>query len=353
MAMTTSCGSSLPVGAALRSLIDAGDDRLPMPGSGRTLERWRALARVAARDLSLVKLFEGHTDALAILAELGADALHEPGCSWAVWAAETPGARVRIERLGPAREGPIRVHGRKAWCSGAAQVRHALLTAWDDDEADTGDGPQLVAIDLAEPGVSCDPSPWQAVGMAASGSADLLLDAVPARRVGGPGDYLRRPGFWHGGAGIAACWYGAAAALARSAARSVARSAFAASGASPGDAPRSASAPGDALRCASLGRLDVALSTTRALLRDGAAWIDAHPRADARAIAIRCRLAAEHCAQQVLHEAGRLGGAAAHCRDRWFATMAADLPVFIRQSHGDRDLAWLGGTLGDEPGWGL
>jgi len=350
--MTAPSSPSSPAGAALRALIDAGDDRLPLPGGGRTLARWRKLARVAACDLSLAKLFEGHTDALAILGELRADVLHAPGQAWAVWAAEAPGARVRIERASPAHGDGIHLHGRKAWCSGAAHVQFALLTAWDDHPADPfaadpAEGaaassmlPQLVAVDLSSPGVSFDPSPWQAVGMAASGTGDLLLEAVPARRVGRPGDYLRRPGFWHGGAGIAACWYGAAAALARSVARSATGG--------PAPAPEAAT-----LRHASLGRLDVTLSTTRALLRQAAAWIDAHPRDDARAIAMRCRLAAEQCAQRVLQEAGWVGGAAAYCGDRWFATMAADLPVFIRQSHGDRDLAWLGGTLGDEPGWSL
>jgi hypothetical protein len=56
---------------ALRHLVEAGLDVLPRPGSGQTLARWRVLAAVASHDLSLVKLFEGHTDALAILAELG------------------------------------------------------------------------------------------------------------------------------------------------------------------------------------------------------------------------------------------------------------------------------------------
>ena len=56
----------------LADLIDAGLDRLPRPASGQTLARWQRLAQVGAHDLSLVKLFEGHTDALAILAELGA-----------------------------------------------------------------------------------------------------------------------------------------------------------------------------------------------------------------------------------------------------------------------------------------
>src|SRR5471032_1151976 len=44
--------------------------RPPLPGHGATLERWRMLAMVAAYDLSLAKLYEGHADAIAILSEL-------------------------------------------------------------------------------------------------------------------------------------------------------------------------------------------------------------------------------------------------------------------------------------------
>jgi hypothetical protein len=44
----------------------------------------------------------------------------------------------------------------------------------------------------------------------------------------------------------------------------------------------------------------------------------------------------------VLDECGRALGAAAYCRDAHFARMAADLPVFVRQSHGERDFAALG-----------
>ena len=83
----------------LAALIDAGVDRLPLPGAGRTLERWQMLAEVAAHDLSLVKLFEGHTDALAILAELGAPAA-APGSRWGTWCAEPPDARVAMRRRG-------------------------------------------------------------------------------------------------------------------------------------------------------------------------------------------------------------------------------------------------------------
>ena len=55
---------------------------------------------------------------------------------------------------------------------------------------------------------------WQAVGMGATGSVEVLFDDAQATAIGNPGDYLQRPGFWQGGIGIAACWYGAACSIA-------------------------------------------------------------------------------------------------------------------------------------------
>jgi hypothetical protein len=59
-------------GAAFAGAVESGRLNLPQPGAGRTRERWAALAELAEEDLSLARLAEGHTDALAILAELGA-----------------------------------------------------------------------------------------------------------------------------------------------------------------------------------------------------------------------------------------------------------------------------------------
>ena len=100
-----------------------------------------------------------------------------------------------------------------------------------------------------------------------------------------------------------------------------------------------------AFRFAALGKVDLSLQTTAAVLRDAAQWIDHHPREDAGAIALRARLAAEDCAKRVLDEAGRSLGASAFCRDARFARTAADLPVFVRQSHAERDFAALGERL--------
>ena len=315
---------ALPAPARLALLICAGLDRLPRPGSGATLLRWQALAAVAASDLSLAKLYEGHTDALAILAELGvAPERIDAPAGWGVWAAEAPQGRTLIELDGAAPDGAVRLSGAKCWCSGAAGASAALLTAWHAD----GRGPQLVSLDLRQPGVRVSEAGWQAVGMAGSASLDVGFDRADARLVGAPGDYLNRPGFWHGGAGIAACWYGGALALA--------------------DALRQALTHGGAaarnpFRWAALGRVDVSLQSTAALLRHSAAWIDAHPAADASAVALRARLCAEDNATRVLDEVGRALGATPFCRDARFARAAADLPVFIRQSHAERDLATLG-----------
>lgn len=68
---------------------------LPLPGRGHTIERWQALADIAADDLCAAKFLEAHYDAQAICADLGVD-LIAPTQRWAVWAAEPPGSDMRF-----------------------------------------------------------------------------------------------------------------------------------------------------------------------------------------------------------------------------------------------------------------
>ncbi len=299
--------------AALSRLVEAGADRVPWPAQGRTLMRWRALAEVAAHDLSLAKLYEGHTDALAILAELHGPALPS-GSRWGTWCAEPPDARVAM-RPEEGCPGAVRLDGRKAWCSGAAGLTHAIVSV--HDEADRA---CLAAVSLRQPGVRVSDEGWEAVGMAASASVDVHFEHALAVPVGRPGDYTSRPGFWQGGAGIA---------------RQVL--AFAARGGKP-----------DAHRLAHLGAIDAALAGAAAVLREAAHWIDTHPADDARRVALNARLVAEQAAETVLRHAGRALGAAPLCRDARFARAMADLPVYLRQSHAERDLAALGQIAVDE-----
>jgi len=324
----------LPGGAApdpldgLRRLIEAGFDQLPLPGRGATLQRWQALAAVAGFDLSLLKLFEGHTDALAILAEI--DGPGAPvGSSWGVWCAEAPEARVALRQSA---DGRYVLDGRKAWCSGAAGLSHALVSCWN-----AAGQACLASVALHQPGVQITTDGWHAVGMAGSASVDVVFSGARAFPVGAPGAYLERPGFWHGGAGIAAAWHGAACAIG-----------------SHLHARAQQAAP-DPVRLAQLGQIDCLLRASAALLREGAREIDRQPQHDAMELALRLRLTVEDCASQVLQLATRALGAGPLCRDARFARLAADLPVFLRQSHAERDQATLGGIIAgvsDHP-WGL
>jgi hypothetical protein len=174
--------------------------------------------------------------------------------------------------------------------------------------------------------------------MRATGTSKVHFHGARAVQIGEAGAYLSRPGFWHGGAGIAACWYGSAAALAAVLHASVARHV-------------------DPHACAHLGAVDAQLASAAALLRETATWIDEHPRADAQQRAMRARLVIERTAVSVLERVSRALGAGPFCMNAWFARASADLPVFLRQSHAERDECALGQTLLDgtdsHARWGL
>src|ERR1700729_1767480 len=99
--------------AAFAEAVESGRLNLPLPGGGRTRERWAVLADLAGQDLSLARLAEGHTDALAILAELGAGP-PPAGPRWGVWAAQPPGPGLTARRTGDG----WRLDGTKQYCSG-------------------------------------------------------------------------------------------------------------------------------------------------------------------------------------------------------------------------------------------
>src|SRR6202034_904164 len=68
---------------------------------------------------------------------------------------------------------------------------------------------------VATTGLNPVPGSWPATGMAGSDPLDIDFDDIAAEPVGPPGGYTGRPGFSHGGVGVAACWYGGARAVAR------------------------------------------------------------------------------------------------------------------------------------------
>lgn len=290
-------------------------------GDGRTLHNWRELARAGADDLVVARLAEAHLDAVTILAELDGPA-PPPGSRWGVWAAESSSAVLHAE---PEPDGRWRLDGAKPWCSGTASSTHALVTAR------TPQGGRLFAVAVDD--VVARPSTWVATGMAGDAPATVDLHHVPARAVGDAGEYLARPGFWHGAIAVAAVWFGGAVGVARTLRRA-------------GLAGRL-----DAHGLAHLGAVDAAVDAGRAVLRAAAAEIEecgAGTAPEARRRALRVRATVEDVVETVVRRTGRATGPGPLAHDADHARRVADLEVYVRQSHAERDLADLGALVLDE-----
>jgi alkylation response protein AidB-like acyl-CoA dehydrogenase len=294
---------------------------LPLPGSGDTMRRWRRLAELAQVDLVAARLAEAHTDAIAIAAELGGID-PRPGRLWGVWAAESRDAVLSAREDGDA----ISLDGTKVWCSGAGLCSHALVTA----RLDSGER-GLYAVDLRDSGVRPLPSTWRNPGMAESDTRSVQFSNTRAVPVGRPGEYLSRPGFWHGAIGVAACWLGGSRAVAAPLYR------------------RADEDSVDAHTLAHLGTVDAATAAAEAMLSWAAADIDADPvnrKGRAELIARRTRAVVETAVEETIPRTARALGPGPLCQDGQHAKRVADLTMYVRQSHAERDLEQLGRLAG-------
>lgn len=302
---------------------------LPTPGGGETLRLWESLATLGAVDLTVARVVEPHLDALAIIAEAsrdGVSAVAELGATsvWGVFAAEG-GPRLKASLSGAA----WTLSGSKPWCSLSDQVSHALITAWVDEHRRC-----LFAVDMSHLGVrQVDDTPWVARGLARVRSAGLQLTEVPAVPVGEPGWYLQRPGFAWGGAGVAAIWYGAAVQVARRVRTS------------------SLQREPDQIALTHLGAIDVALTRARAVLLAAARVVDGPLSApqDAARLALRVRQVVVDSAEEILGRAAHTLGPGPLALEEDHARRTADLELYVRQHHAERDTAALGRTTLTDP----
>ncbi|MDQ6726176.1 MAG: acyl-CoA dehydrogenase [Actinomycetota bacterium] len=302
----------------IRALLAGGDLDLPHPGGGRTARRWAALAAWGQRDLTLARLAEGHCDAVAILAEAGR--LPVGGMLYGVWAARSGGSPPRLRR----RAGGLVMTGTARFCSGATSLDRALVVA--DQPGDDTRGPLLVEVAPSNGAVRSRPETWQTAAMDAADTQDVeFVDVAvaPADVVGDPGWYTDRPGFAIGGGGVAAVWWGGAVGVVDRVMSHLP------------DAP-------DAHQLAHLGELHALLEAADALLGRTAAAIDHAPAADHRLAVTAVRSAVEHAVREVIDRAPRMVGPAPLSRDGGLARAVADLQLYVRQHHGERDHAAVG-----------
>jgi LmbE family N-acetylglucosaminyl deacetylase/SAM-dependent methyltransferase len=314
------------------ALGDAG----ARPGAGATADLWEALATLAAADLGLARTVEPHLDALAILDQERDAAGGDGGTgtaregdaeprTWGVFAAEGGGdplTAVADERGSDA----VRLSGTKPWCSLAGSLTHALITAA------VGDGSRgLFAVDLRQPGVEVVPGAWVARGLVEVPSGPLRMRDVPARRVGAPGWYLERPGFHWGGIQVAACWYGGAVGLARTLLGAASREGA------------------DRLLLMHLGAVDAALDGARASLAEAALLVDRGLASgeEGRLLAKRVRAVVARAVDETLTHVAHALGPAPLAQDADHAKRVADLGLYVRQHHAERDDASLGGALAE------
>jgi alkylation response protein AidB-like acyl-CoA dehydrogenase len=300
-------------------LADRWGKRLPAPGAGRTVHLWEALATLGATDLTVARVVEPHLDALAILGQ-------PRGGTWGVWAAEGPGVRLRAE---PTPDG-YALTGRKPWCSLAADLSHALVTAWVDDEHR-----QLFEVDLRQPGVTAVDTPWVPRGLGAVRSSPVDFEGAAAAPVGEPGWYLRRDGFAWGGIGVAAIWYGASVGLARRIWQQAAERQL------------------DQIGQLHLGRVDAALTSASTVLLSTAESIDGgRIEGEAAALAAaRVRQVVADTAESVLLSADHALGPAPLATEDEHAARVADLRLYLRQHHAERDTATLGRLVSGASPW--
>ena len=220
---------------------------------------------------------------------------------WAVWAADGGPAPLQIK--------DNLCNGIKPWCSGAEFIQKALMS-YKDQQGQA----QLCIVNLEHPSITTDLSHWHAVGMHPTQTARVTFVNTPVQPIGQPNSYLERPGFWHGAAGVAACWYGAAVRLASF-------------------LQESCQANPNPFKKLYLGELAQQLAITKQYFQYVAELIDHQPLlSHEREIRI-LRAQTEQCCLSVIERVGKALGARPFCEDATFAQLMADLPVFIRQSH--------------------
>lgn len=177
---------------------------LPVDGTGaRLVDRahrlalLRVLAHIGRGSLPVGRLYEGHVNALALVAAFGtpsqkaaAAAAAADGALFGVWNTEPPGEGLRLRAD---RRGAFTLVGKKAFASGAGHVAWAIATARDADGA-----PQMALIDLRAADPAIDGDSWNPHGMKPTASHTVDFTGVvlePDALLGAPGDYLREPAF--------------------------------------------------------------------------------------------------------------------------------------------------------------
>ncbi|WIM88882.1 acyl-CoA dehydrogenase [Candidatus Mycobacterium wuenschmannii] len=311
------------------SAATALSERNIRPGGGRTYAYLSALVTAGFVDATVARVIEPHLDAHAILHQAGLSALipridADEAATWGVFAANAAGHHLEAHRddLG------WTLSGTKPWCSLAQSLSHAVITA---DLPGGGSGAFAVRLDRES--VTPLPARWVSRGLSEVVSTGIRIDGLPAIQVGDAGWYLTRPGFSWGAIGVAAVWFGIALGLYDHMCQQVDRR------------------PPDQLALADMGTVDYDLFAAQLSLHHAADEIDAGRAVGDKGdiLALRVRAVVARMVHNVLTVVGAALGPGPLTQDEEYARRTADLTVYVRQHHGERDLVRLAELLRSTP----
>lgn len=284
------------------------------------------LRRIGRGNLAIGRVYEGHVNALRLLARFGtpgqraqAAADAQAGHLFALWNTEPADDPARLSGPPDAPE----ITGSKTLASAAGFTTRPVVTAMREGEAER----RLAVLDIPR-GERADLSGWTAHGMRASATGRVRLTGLPITGTsvfGEPGDYVRQPDFAAGAWRTSAVTLGgldALMALYRTHLLKTAR----------GDDP---------IQRARLGQAVMAQETA-SLWMERAAHIAEGRRGDpAETVAYvnLARLAVEQACLDVMQLAQRSIGLAAFIRPNPVERLLRDLATYLRQPAPDAALA--------------
>lgn len=276
------------------------------------------LRTIGSGSLPLGRIFEGHVNALGLVARYGRrdqiTLVAGEACEGRLFGVWNTDDREGLRLV--AEQGSYRLEGRKILASGAGYIERPIVTA------STPDGARLMLMPRLRMGERSDLSRWTAHGMRASatGSVDFSgLPVEPIEIVGDEGDYERQPAFSGGAWRFAAVQLGGMERL------------FDCLCAHLRDTGRG----GNPHQAARLGEAALAVETARLWVERAAAVAEASSQASGadRTVAYvnLARLAVERAGLDLMELVHRSVGLAGFMRPHPIERISRDLATYLRQ----------------------
>ncbi len=207
------------------AIRQAGLLHITLPGEALDLRHsntpalLQLLRYIGQGNLSVGRIYEGHVNALQLIAVYGTPAQQQrwfadarAGHLFGVWNTEMQDG-IHLDRQ---RTGKVRIRGSKSFCSGSVHVTRPIVPGVLHDSKGRALGWQMAIVPLDRHDPPVDKSFWTPLGMRNSVSHKIDFTGIllePTDLLGHPGDYNRQPYLSGGAIRFAAVHLGGAAAV--------------------------------------------------------------------------------------------------------------------------------------------